>query len=348
MGVTRRIIFPALRILVWAVIAVALVQLAFGGGSPTQPDTEAPQDEPHADFTEPQIEVTTASITNTVEIAGTVVADAAVPAPAEQEGYILWFEVSDGAEVTEGDRLLVVQQEIPRDPVESTDEDGNITVTEQEPQVISSVVKAPASGIVDFKVLANQTVTIGDVVATVDPGTHSVIGSLTPEQQYRLIDAPSEGEVTVPNGPAPFTCSNLTTGTSSSADGGSTGPSNPDSVAPEGDAPGGTTVQASCSVPDDVTVFPGLTATLTITTGSVEDALVLPVTAVQGRFETGNVWLPADEGEPAEHEVSLGLTDGEVVQITDGLEAGDLVLEFIPIGDEEPIDPYARDQEMVG
>jgi hypothetical protein len=37
--------------------------------------------------------------------------------------------------------------------------------------------------------------------------------------------------------------------------------------------------------------------------------------------------------------VGLGLTDGEIVQITSGLAEGDQVLQFIPVGDV--VDPNA-------
>jgi hypothetical protein len=336
MGVTRRIVFPALRILIWAVIAVALLQLAFGGGTPTG-DPDAGPEQPSAVFEEPQVEVTTATITNQVTLAATIVADGAVTGRANLDGTINYFEADEGALVTEGDRLLVIRQETPRDPVESTDDEGNVTVTPRSPEVTTTVVRAPASGVVRFSVLEDQAVSIGDAVATVTPGTFSVLGSLTPEQQYRLISAPGEGQVEVPGGPAPFTCTGLTTGVA--ADAGA-------DQQPDGEAQGagdGTTVRARCSVPPEVTVFPGLTASLVITSGEAADALVLPVTAVQGLFETGVVWVVGPDGEPEERPVTLGLTDGELVQIVEGVAAGDLVLEFVPGAEIEPIDPYAMD-----
>ncbi|MBZ2197678.1 efflux RND transporter periplasmic adaptor subunit [Occultella gossypii] len=341
MGVTRRIVFPALRIGIWAVIAVALLQLAFGGTTSTA-DPDAGPEEPSAVFEDPQVEVTTATITNQVTLAATIVADGAVTARANLDGTINYFEADEGDLVTEGDRLLVIRQETPRDPVERTDDEGNITVTPRSPEVTTTVVRAPASGVVRFSVLEDQAVSIGDAVATVTPGTFSVLGSLTPEQQYRLISAPAEGQVEVPGGPAPFTCTGLTTGVAAGADAGAAG----SDQQPDGEAPGagdGTTVQARCAVPAEVTVFPGLTASLVITSGEAVDALVLPVTAVQGLFETGVVWVVGPDDEPEERPVTLGLTDGELVQIVDGVAAGDLVLEFVPGAEIEPIDPYAMD-----
>ena len=38
---------------------------------------------------------------------------------------------------------------------------------------------------------------VGDPIGSVSPGTLSVTGTLTPDQQYRLITAPAEAEVTL-------------------------------------------------------------------------------------------------------------------------------------------------------
>jgi multidrug efflux pump subunit AcrA (membrane-fusion protein) len=88
----------------------------------------------------------------------------------------------------------------------------------------------------------------------------------------------------------------------------------------------------TCAIPPEVTAFAGLGADIEIVNGTAEDALVVPVTAVQGSVQNGNVWVVAREGaEPEERAVTLGLTDGENVQIVDGLALGDTVLQFIPV-----------------
>ena len=43
------------------------------------------------------------------------------------------------------------------------------------------------------------------------------------------------------------------------------------------------------------------------------------------------------DGEPEERAVTLGLTDGSVVQVTEGLAEGDEVLEFVPGQDVVPV-----------
>lgn len=91
-------------------------------------------------------------------------------------------------------------------------ETGVQTVTENKPKVVTQTVRAGTAGVVHVSVLKDQVVSVGDAVGTVAPGTLSVQGTLTPDQQYRLIGAPGEATVTLKGGPAPFTCTGLRIG----------------------------------------------------------------------------------------------------------------------------------------
>jgi len=335
--VVRRYIFPALRLLVWTVIAVALVRIAFAGADVS---TQASGIEPTGQVVEPTVEATTGTITNAVTVRASVVADPAVPVRATLAGTVSQVLVADGAHVEAGTPVLEVRQETPRDPITRTDpETGETTVTERKPKVVLEQVTAPVAGTLSLPTLKDQVVAVGDTVGQVSPGTLSVSGTLTPDQQYRLVGAPGEAQVTLKGGPAPFTCTNLRIGASA-----------PTSAAP-GSEPEGTSTTSgtvTCALPGDVTAFPGLGADLEIVNGTAEDAVVVPVTAVQGTVQRGNVWVVAtEESEPEQREVGLGLTDGEVVQITEGLELGDLVLQFVPVpsddGDVDCGDPMQYD-----
>ena len=83
-------------------------------------------------------------------------------------------------------------------------------------------------------------------------------------------------------------------------------------------------------MPTDVQVFAGLTAKVTIAGGLAENVLTLPATAVEGAAGTGVVYLIGSDGETVETPVTLGLSDGITVEITGGVEEGDLVLQFVP------------------
>jgi multidrug efflux pump subunit AcrA (membrane-fusion protein) len=80
-------------------------------------------------------------------------------------------------------------------------------------------------------------------------------------------------------------------------------------------------------------------ARMTIQAGLAENVLVVPVTAVQGSVQSGRVWIPGADGEPVERPVTLGLTDGDQVEVTGGLTEGEMVLQFVPIPDDDVVDP---------
>jgi multidrug efflux pump subunit AcrA (membrane-fusion protein) len=90
-------------------------------------------------------------------------------------------------------------------------------------------------------------------------------------------------------------------------------------------------------------VFAGMAATVVVDAGVAEDVLVVPVTAVQGSVQQGNVWLVGADGAQEERAVVLGLTDGDQVEVREGLAEGDSVLLFVPVPDDTPQGP-----EMAG
>ncbi|GAA4625229.1 biotin/lipoyl-binding protein [Cellulomonas oligotrophica] len=338
----RRYVFPALRILIWAVIAAALVKLAFAGADVTTEETGIV---PTGQVVEPVVEATTGTVTNNVKVTASVVADPSVPVRATLAGTVSEVLVADGQHVDAGTVLLKVRKETPRDPIETTDpETGEVTVTERWPLVEIAEVKAPVAGTLALPTLKDQEVSVGDTVGQVAPGSLSVSGTLTPDQQYRLIGAPAEAEVTLKGGPAPFTCTGLRIGAAATD-----GEQDLEQVADPSASTSGT---VTCAVPGDVTAFAGLGADIEIVNGTAKDAVVVPVTSVQGTVQKGNVWVVAAEGEePEEREVRLGLTDGEVVEITKGLKVGELVLEFIPVpgaGEVDCADPNQYDPMVCG
>lgn len=324
MGVTRRIIFPTIRLILWAVIAVALVKIAFAGADVTTTDTSL---KPTGAIIEPTVEVATGTVTNAVTVQASVAADAAVVVRATLAGTVSKLLAADGAVVVAGTPVLEIRQETPQEPIVKTDPaTGEQTTTERKPKVVVETVKAPVAGTLSLPTLKDQVVSVGDEVGKVAPGTLSVTGTLTPDQQYRLVGAPTQASVTLNGGPAPFDCTGLRVGAAPT-----TG-TDPDTTTSSG--------TVTCAIPAGVTAFPGLGATVEITNGSAADVVVVPITAVQGTVQKGNVWVVAADGSNEKRAVGLGLTDGENVQITEGLTAGDTVLEFIPVpgGQGKPVD----------
>ena len=326
MGVTRRIIFPTVRIILWAVIAVALVKIAFTGADVT---TVADPLRPTAEIVEPHVAASAGTITNTVNVKAAVVADAGTTVRATLAGTVTKLLAKDGQQVDAGTAILVITLETPVDPTVTTDpETGVQTVTENKPKVKTETIKAPHAGTLALPTLKDQVVSVGDVVATVSPGTMSVSGTLTPDQQYRLLGAPADAQVTLKGGPAPFTCTNLRIGAAAPT----TGTTDTTQVADTATGQSASGV-VTCAIPAGVIAFPGLGADLAITNGTAENAVVVPVTSVQGSVQNGNVWVVQPDGTSTSKPVTLGLTDGETVQIVEGLALGDQILQFIPVGD---------------
>jgi biotin carboxyl carrier protein len=320
-------IFPILRLLAITAIAVALVKVAF------YPDTAVADDpaQPSAELTEPQLPVSLGTITNDVVVPATVNADAAVPVRATALGTVDEVFATVGQAVATGDKLYDIKVETPRDPVESTDAAGQVTVTQPKPAVTFVKVLATAAGTVSaLTVIHGQSVAIGDTTGQLAPPTFSVSGSLSPEQQYRLVNRPTEASIAITNGPAPFTCTGLsiTTPLAGATGGGTSGSDG--TGGSTGSVSGGTTTTVTCAVPTGVTVFPGLAAQMTLAGGKAENVLVVPTTAVRGTAETGVVWFVTPDGTTEERPVTLGLTDGTNVEVRTGLVAGDLIDQFVP------------------
>ena len=312
-----RTVFAVVRLLLWTVIAASLAWLAFvRGGSETPPDVAGPT----VDLTAPEVEVTRGTVENTVVLSGTVVADPAVPVRSTAGGVVRRVHVQVGAVVEAGAALLDVTVTVESPPV--TNADG--TVTQPLPRTRTASVDATVPGTVTaLDVLVDQDVSIGTEVATISPGTLTVQAPLTQEQQFRLLAPPSAAEVTVPGGPAPFSCTEVRTGLPSQTP----PPQQVDPFAPQ-TTPTGATV--TCRVPAGVPAFAGLTAEVALQAGVSTDVLVLPVTAVRGSVANGVVYVMADTGTETETPVVLGLTDGENVEIREGLAEGTRVLQFVP------------------
>ncbi|HXH34538.1 MAG TPA: hypothetical protein VNJ54_09020 [Plantibacter sp.] len=303
MGIVRTWVFPVLKLLVFAAIAVALVKVAF---FPDAPADDVPT-EPTGSLVEPEIQAMIGTVVNTVSVEGQVVADPASTAKSTIAGTVDEVFAGKGAVLAEGDPIL---------DVKTIDEAGKERYVQ---------VTAPVAGTLgNVKLIHGQSVQIGDAVAQVSPATFSISGALSADKQYRLLAIPAEATVTINGGPAPFVCPAVRVTTPSTGD----DEQEPGAGTSQGTTGAGTSV--SCAVPGDVRVFAGLSATIDLAGGTAENVLVLPTTAVKGSAGTGTVWVVGAEGASEERPVTLGLNDGTQVQIVDGLAEGDSVLQFVP------------------
>lgn len=95
----------------------------------------------------------------------------------------------------------------------------------------------------------------------------------------------------------------------------------------------------------DLKLMPGLTANITIYTLEKEGVLAVPVRALRftpenEKYQENTVWLQKKPGEAlVPVQVTTGLTDGVMTEITEGLSAGDMVVtgtKLMSAGGKEP------------
>lgn len=337
MTVWTKIVFPALRILLWAIIALALVKIAFLSAPKTSDGDDIV---PFSDFSASTYAVETGSIVNNIEVDASVIADPAVERLAGKSGYVGYWAVPDGSKVIEGQPVVEIRQRIMSSA--SEDEDGNPIEPADTGRFIRYTLDAPTGGVVKYVAELDEEVTKKSVVFSVEPNTLSIEGNLSPQDRYRLLDDPTKAEITLVGGPATFTCKNLSVGNKlavvnasnedDGVDSGSIYDVPPESV--EGSSE--TAVKMTCPAPKKVRLFAGLNGKMTVLAGKAKDVVIVPITAVQGVMETGRVWVvDPTTGEESERDVTLGLSDGEMIEIKEGLSAGDSIRQFAPGNMEE-------------
>ena len=336
----RRLVFAVVWLVLASLATAALVKLAF---FPDRADHAAVT--ASGQLEAPRVTVTTGSIVNAFDLRGSVVADAGVKVRATDSGVVTVVFVEPGQTIHRGEPLFEVREEVGQtEPEEIGPADPASTAppefTKPEPIYAFHTVTAPADGVlVSFSPLVKQLVAIGEEIGEIGPGTFTVTANLTASQQYRMLDEPASASVSIPGGPAPFECSSLQVGAADA-----------EAKPPAGYDPGydpytgqslaqpeQVTGEIRCAVPADQKVFPGLSATVSVVAGQVDDVLTVPVTAVKGDYASGLVYAvgPAG-GAPTEVLVELGLTDGIVIEVRSGLADGDEILEYVP--SEVPID----------
>lgn len=346
----KRYLLTGLKVLLALVVTAALVKLAFFPDSEQTAPTAA---QTGFSVSTPLVTVTKADVKSAVDIDGQVVADAPTQVPATSVGTVARLYFDNGAAVTSGEPILTIKK---TETVTTTDNgsngsngangssdskgtngsaDSSDSAADTTPKTTEKVtyidVYAPTTGTINYSVIKDQETTVGTSIASISTGTYSATGTISAAQQYQLTQAPTSATLTIKSGPAPFACNNLKIGTgTASAPTNSTAAPKDTTDASSGD---GTTVQVRCAVPADKKVFPGLKATISIAVGEAKGALTVPLTAVQGNYATGKVWLVPDPAKPTktvETTVKLGINDGNQIVVTSGLKEGDSILQFVP------------------
>lgn len=176
---------------------------------------------------------------------------------------------------------------------------------------------------------------------------YGVVAEIAAADAYRVADNLTTVQAQIANGPGPFDCPVL--GTIAAMPGGTIPEPRPfvpnpaDSpevqaqkqaayeqaaadAAPYRPVPSEATgMRVVCIPPADVRLINGADATVVVVTASVTDALVLPVAAVAGRLGTGKVTVVLPDGSTEIRDVVLGLTDGQYIEIKEGLTGDETI-----------------------
>lgn len=344
MDALRRYVFPVIWMLILGLIALALVKMAFfpSGADAAGEDPLTPS----ADFDQyAVVAVEPADLSSELVLAAMVQPDAGTALKAADGGEINKIWLTNGDAVEKGQRILQVRYEVEPDlvdlPVLPDEADGELAAPQPAPQAAAPEYRyvnlvATATGVLSGMEVAEWDVLAkGDTVATISPGTYSIVADLTPEQQLSLLDVELKATAELPSTQDPVAC----TAPAITEDSEIEEPAAPQ--APEVDpftgeqiSGGGAGVSAAqlvCPVPAEARVVPGLSVEVTVDLGTRTGVLTVPTTAVEGEGTAGTVYaLDEATGEPVAIKVTLGMRGDGSIEVTEGLEAGQEILEFAP------------------
>ena len=81
-----------------------------------------------------------------------------------------------------------------------------------------------------------------------------------------------------------------------------------------------------CRIPDEVSVVPGLSGRMVLSMVKPTDTMALPLTAVVGGAQLGQVIIVGEDGSTSTRQVGLGMSDSFWIEITSGLSIDEIVL----------------------
>ncbi|WP_434446241.1 efflux RND transporter periplasmic adaptor subunit [Lentzea sp. E54] len=289
----------------------ALVTIAVTACSPSGPDQTNPELAPRG-TTMTKVKPTRQDLTTKLSIAGKVEMNPTFGLVAPVAGQVRYFDVpAPNGTPTKPIRVATVWK-----------------------NGAPNYVEAPAGSTFSGRLVDDKaTVTAGMPIASAKHVGYAIVGDIDGQQAYKISGALTDVTVQIKNGPGPFPCTVL--GTIAALPQG-TIPEKPP-VTPENkdekDQPQqpqqpqqqpqqpstSTGLRIVCTAPADVQMINGATASIEVTTGKSTQALVVPVEAVAGQQGKGKVDVIQPDGSRRTTDVTLGLTDGKVIEVKSGL-----------------------------
>jgi multidrug efflux pump subunit AcrA (membrane-fusion protein) len=184
------------------------------------------------------------------------------------------------------------------------------------------VVRAPHAGVlrIGASVVADAGTQDPALVGVLDSQAFEVAAPVEPLLLYRLPEQLPEARVEIRGGPGPFPCRSPELVQSAPAELASSGSDELATATPAA------VTQYRCEVPPDIRVFAGLEALVSVSVAELHDALTVPASAM-GDYtgSAGTVTVVGTAGVEEKRTVALGLSDGLVVVVTEGLREGERV-----------------------
>ncbi|GLY54149.1 efflux RND transporter periplasmic adaptor subunit [Lentzea sp. NBRC 102530] len=288
----------------------ALVTVSVAACSPSGPDQANPELAPRGTQMT-KVKPTKQDLTTKLSIAGKVEMNPTFGLVAPVAGQVRYFDVpAPNGTPTRPIRVATVWKD-------------------QTPNYVEAPAGSTFSGrLVDDK----ATVTAGMPIASAKHVGYALVGDIDGQQAYKINGALTDVTAQIKNGPGPFPCTVL--GTIAALPSGTIPekpPVTPDTKdgekkdqpqqpqQPQQQPSSSTGLRIVCTAPADVQMINGATASIEVTTGKSAQALVVPVEAVAGQQGKGKVDVIAQDGSRRTTDVTLGLTDGKVIEIKSGL-----------------------------
>ncbi|MEV6237183.1 efflux RND transporter periplasmic adaptor subunit [Lentzea sp. NPDC051838] len=315
----------------------ALVTVAVAACSPSGPDQTNPELAPRG-TTMTKVKPTKQDLTTKLSISGKVEMNPTFGLTAPVAGQVRYFDLqTPNGTPTKPTRVATVWK------------DG-----------AANYVEIPAGATFGGRLVDDKaTVTAGMPIASAKHVGYAIVGDIDGAQAYKISGALTDVTVQIKNGPGPFPCTVLgtiaalpqgtipekppvTPDTKNPPATGQTQPKQPDQPQQPSSSTG---LRIVCTAPGDVQMINGATASIEVTTGKSAQALVVPVEAVAGQQGKGKVDVLQPDGSRRTVDVTLGLTDGKVVEIKSGVTADDELAvpgPNLPEGQQQGGDPQQK------
>ena len=320
----------------WALFGVLLVGLLVAVGAAAvlpQKWREASSATAPSPSAQRVVEAKVGSVRRVVPLSGIVVREDDQTIRASAGGDVTSIPVQQGQSVTAGTTLATITLGVPEPlpspspsptptPTSSPTSTASPTPTSSPPPAFSpppvsvvQAVSAPVDGeVTTVRVVLSQKVKVGFAMFVLSPNRFDVVAPVASSQLYQFFNPPASVRATIERGPPPFDCEFVSIG---------------DNINPSG---GQTLLNQDadfrCAVPSSVSVFPGVRVRLEVTTAEADNAIVLPRRVISNVHDgQGTVWVVEKGHRPVRRTIGVGITDGRVMEVTSGLQAGERVLD---------------------